>query len=165
MKRTSKRKPEKVRGQNDPAPSSRESNHPERNPVPAPPPAPQPERSEAVAIGERLKPMEKHAASQRRKETEGRPAKTGRNLRPVSESPKEPKTSEKVAAAVGMKPRTYAKAAVVVAAAEPLGLECSRCGCRHFFLLGTRPGTGGKVRRRRACRHCGQQITTSEVES
>ena len=47
-------------------------------------------------------------------------------------------------------------------AAEPIGLVCSRCGCRHFFVLYTRPARGDRIRRRKECRHCGRQITTFE---
>ncbi len=46
---------------------------------------------------------------------------------------------------------------------EPRGLECPACGCRHFEVLYTRSVLGGKVLRRRACRHCGRRITTSET--
>ena len=42
------------------------------------------------------------------------------------------------------------------------GLECPRCGCRHFHVLYTRPGFGGSIRRRRECRHCAKRITTYE---
>ncbi len=42
------------------------------------------------------------------------------------------------------------------------GLECSRCGCKHFYVLFTRPAGGGRIRRRRQCRHCGKRITTYE---
>ena len=43
------------------------------------------------------------------------------------------------------------------------GLVCPSCGCRHFEVLYTRPAYGGKLLRRRACRHCGRRITTSET--
>ena len=42
------------------------------------------------------------------------------------------------------------------------GLECPRCGCGHFRVLYTRPASGGRVLRRRECRHCGRRITTYE---
>ncbi len=45
---------------------------------------------------------------------------------------------------------------------EKRGLECPRCGCRHFEVLYTRPVAGGRIRRRRECRHCGRRITTHE---
>jgi transcriptional regulator NrdR family protein len=48
-------------------------------------------------------------------------------------------------------------------AAPQRGLICPRCGCRHFEVLYTRPALGGKVLRRRACRHCGRRITTAET--
>jgi len=48
---------------------------------------------------------------------------------------------------------------------QPLqhGLVCPQCGCRHFEVLYTRRAYGGKLIRRRACRHCGRRITTSET--
>lgn len=45
---------------------------------------------------------------------------------------------------------------------EPRGLECRRCGCGHFFVLYTRPSLGGRIVRRRQCRHCGRRMTTTE---
>jgi len=48
--------------------------------------------------------------------------------------------------------------------AEQVGLECRGCGCRHFDTVETRKVTGGRVRRRRECRHCGKRITTIEHE-
>lgn len=47
--------------------------------------------------------------------------------------------------------------------AEKLGLECPRCGCRHFYVLYTRAVQGGRIRRRRECRHCGRRLTTHEM--
>jgi len=44
------------------------------------------------------------------------------------------------------------------------GLECRRCGCRHFYVIYTRRGPGGSLVRRRECRHCGQRMTTLEQE-
>jgi transcriptional regulator NrdR family protein len=41
------------------------------------------------------------------------------------------------------------------------GLECRKCGCRHFRVLYTR-SRPGKLVRRRECRHCGTRITTWE---
>lgn len=45
---------------------------------------------------------------------------------------------------------------------KPLGLICHRCGCRHFFVVYTRPTAGGQIIRRRECRHCGTRIMTYE---
>jgi len=42
------------------------------------------------------------------------------------------------------------------------GLECPRCGCRHFHVLYTRAAMGGRILRRRECRHCGRRLTTYE---
>jgi hypothetical protein len=42
------------------------------------------------------------------------------------------------------------------------GLVCRNCGCQHFEVLYTRPTWGGRLMRRRACRHCGRRITTHE---
>jgi len=42
------------------------------------------------------------------------------------------------------------------------GLVCRNCGCRHFFVLYTRPAWGGRLLRRRTCRHCGRRVTTFE---
>lgn len=47
--------------------------------------------------------------------------------------------------------------------ADQHGLICPQCGCRHFEVLYTRRALGGKLIRRRACRHCGRRITTSET--
>jgi len=44
------------------------------------------------------------------------------------------------------------------------GLECRKCGCRHFHVIYTRRGSGGKLIRRRECRHCGKRLTTWEKE-
>jgi hypothetical protein len=46
---------------------------------------------------------------------------------------------------------------------EKRGLDCPRCGCKHFHVLYTRAVLGGRIRRRRECRHCGRRITTHEV--
>jgi DNA-directed RNA polymerase subunit RPC12/RpoP len=46
-------------------------------------------------------------------------------------------------------------------AAAPRGLVCPRCGCRHFELVKISHAVG-YVRRRRACRHCGHRVTTTE---
>ncbi len=45
---------------------------------------------------------------------------------------------------------------------KKLGLECSRCGCRHFYVIYTRPASRERVMRRRECRHCRRRITTYE---
>jgi len=47
--------------------------------------------------------------------------------------------------------------------AEKRGLECPRCGCRHFRVLYTRRAIGGRILRRRECRHCGRRVTTYET--
>jgi transcriptional regulator NrdR family protein len=46
--------------------------------------------------------------------------------------------------------------------AEPRGLVCRECGCRHFWVVYTRAYSGGRVVRRRECRHCGRRMTTWE---
>ncbi len=47
-------------------------------------------------------------------------------------------------------------------AADQKGLVCHHCGCRHFRVIYTRRGTGGKLVRRRECRYCGRRMTTWE---
>ncbi len=42
------------------------------------------------------------------------------------------------------------------------GLRCRHCGCRHFYVIYTRPYRGGQLVRRRECRACGNRITTRE---
>ena len=44
----------------------------------------------------------------------------------------------------------------------PKGLVCRGCGCRHFRVLYTRRAWGGRLLRRRACRHCDRRMTTYE---
>jgi len=44
---------------------------------------------------------------------------------------------------------------------ENRGLECRKCGCRHFFVDHTHRSLRMIVRYRR-CRHCGQKMTTHE---
>lgn len=44
---------------------------------------------------------------------------------------------------------------------ESKGLTCPQCGCRHFYVLYTRP-RDGKIVRRKECRHCGRRVTTTE---
>lgn len=46
-------------------------------------------------------------------------------------------------------------------AAEPKGLVCPNCGCRHFYVVYTRP-RAEKIVRRKECRHCGRRITSCE---
>jgi len=48
--------------------------------------------------------------------------------------------------------------------AGAVGLECRRCGCRHFYVIYTRRGPGSSLVRRRECRNCGKRITTVERE-
>lgn len=43
----------------------------------------------------------------------------------------------------------------------PRGLICPKCGCRHFEVVKIVHAVG-YLRRRRACRHCGRRVTTSE---
>jgi len=45
----------------------------------------------------------------------------------------------------------------------PLGLECPRCGCRHFYTTHTEPLRDGRIRRRKVCRHCDRRIVTYEA--
>lgn len=42
------------------------------------------------------------------------------------------------------------------------GLVCPKCNCRHFRVIYTRSAPGGRIMRRRECRHCGRRITTWE---
>lgn len=42
------------------------------------------------------------------------------------------------------------------------GIECRGCGCKHFRVIYTRPVSGGRLVRRRECRHCGKRMTTWE---
>jgi len=46
---------------------------------------------------------------------------------------------------------------------EPRGILCPRCGCTHFRVLYTRAKPGGRIMRRRECRHCGRRVTTWEA--
>lgn len=43
-----------------------------------------------------------------------------------------------------------------------LGIECPRCGCRHFYTTNTEPLRDGRIRRRKECRHCGRKMVTFE---
>ena len=45
---------------------------------------------------------------------------------------------------------------------EERGLKCRECGCQHFRVIYTRAAWGGKLVRRRECRHCGTRMTTWE---
>lgn len=45
------------------------------------------------------------------------------------------------------------------------GLVCTKCGCRHFHVLYTRPVVNGRILRRRECRHCGYRVTTYEKQA
>ena len=45
------------------------------------------------------------------------------------------------------------------------GLVCPDCGCAHFRVLYTRRAWGGRLLRRRECRHCGRRVTTYEAAS
>jgi len=45
--------------------------------------------------------------------------------------------------------------------AKNTGLECRKCGCRHFDVVYTRPKVG-RIERRRECRNCKHRITTYE---
>jgi hypothetical protein len=46
--------------------------------------------------------------------------------------------------------------------AQPRGIACRTCGCRDLRTLETRQLAGGKIFRRKACRHCGAKLTTHE---
>ncbi|MBN1513727.1 MAG: hypothetical protein JXB13_17050 [Phycisphaerae bacterium] len=46
---------------------------------------------------------------------------------------------------------------------ENLGIECPRCGCRHFYTTHTEPLRDGRIRRRKVCRHCGRKLLTLET--
>jgi len=46
---------------------------------------------------------------------------------------------------------------------EPASKRCLACpgrGGAHFRLLYTRRSIGGRILRRRECRHCGRRVTT-----
>jgi len=45
------------------------------------------------------------------------------------------------------------------------GLICPKCGCKHFYVIYTRAARGGRIMRRRACRHCGRRMTTYETSA
>ena len=42
------------------------------------------------------------------------------------------------------------------------GIRCRACNCAHFYTLETRRQPGGRIMRRKECRHCGRRITTYE---
>ena len=42
------------------------------------------------------------------------------------------------------------------------GSRCQRCGHRHLRVVYTRRGQDEKIVRRRACRRCGERMTTWE---
>jgi len=42
------------------------------------------------------------------------------------------------------------------------GLQCRKCGSRHFRVVYTRAARGGYLIRRRECRECGRRMTTRE---
>ena len=48
------------------------------------------------------------------------------------------------------------------AAENGRGLRCPKCGCGHFCVVYTRSTWGGRIIRRRECRHCGRRMTTLE---
>lgn len=43
---------------------------------------------------------------------------------------------------------------------DQVGLVCRWCGCGHFHVVYVRARPGGRIMRRRECRHCGKRITT-----
>ena len=43
------------------------------------------------------------------------------------------------------------------------GLVCYHCGCRHFYVVYTRPKADGRIMRKRRCRHCGRIKVTYEA--
>jgi transcriptional regulator NrdR family protein len=44
----------------------------------------------------------------------------------------------------------------------PRGIECPKCGCRHFYTTHTEPLRDGRIRRRKICRQCGRRVVTFE---
>lgn len=42
------------------------------------------------------------------------------------------------------------------------GLRCPTCGCAHWRVIYTRRRSGGRLVRRRECRHCGKTVITTE---
>jgi transcriptional regulator NrdR family protein len=53
-------------------------------------------------------------------------------------------------------------AAIAPTPGRPVGLRCPKCGRGRFRVIYTRAVAGGRVVRRRACRHCAARITTWE---
>lgn len=49
------------------------------------------------------------------------------------------------------------------AVTETRGLKCPRCECPHVPVIETRETIGGRLRRRRECRHCKRRFTTYEL--
>ena len=45
---------------------------------------------------------------------------------------------------------------------EQRGIVCPKCGCAYFRVIYTRARWGGRIVRRRECRHCGRRVTTTE---
>ena len=45
----------------------------------------------------------------------------------------------------------------------PRGIECPKCGCRHFYTTHTEPLHDGRIRRRKMCRQCGRRVVTFEA--
>lgn len=42
------------------------------------------------------------------------------------------------------------------------GIRCPACGCGHWRVIYTRASWGGRLMRRRECRHCGHRVTSVE---
>lgn len=59
-------------------------------------------------------------------------------------------------------PRSRQTADVTPAEAEPKGLVCAKCGCRHFRVIYLKRLPKGVLMRRRECRHCGRRVCTRE---
>jgi hypothetical protein len=57
---------------------------------------------------------------------------------------------------------TTAPTPLVTPPTDQRGLVCRQCGCKHFRVIYTRPAWGGRLVRRRECRHCGKRFTTWE---
>lgn len=45
---------------------------------------------------------------------------------------------------------------------ESAGLECIKCGCRHFLTIRTIP-RDKRIVRRKECRYCGWRTNTVEI--
>lgn len=59
------------------------------------------------------------------------------------------------------KPEEVLMAKQIMEDQQQKGLECPRCGCRHFEVLHT-IRLDKLIRRRRGCRNCGRLIMTTE---